>query len=134
MAVNTDVEIRNYIGLKPDFEKDVEKADWRLADAQPQFKYVDKKRTDSVVATQYALMCVGSENNDLIFKTLTVKSEDIKSRDECDALVSSRALVIVKITKIVPWIKEGERPRLEYSLWGDVDPVVEEVKGGNDNE
>ena len=134
MAVNTDVEIRNYIGLKPDFEKDVEKADWRLADAQPQFKYVDKKRTDSVVATQYALMCVGSENNDLIFKTLTVKSEDIKSRDECDALVSSRAQVKVKITKIVPWIKEGERPRLEYSIWGDVDPVVEEVEGGNDNE
>lgn len=130
MAVNTDVEIRNYIGLKPDFEEDVEKADWRLADAQPQFKYVDGKKTESQSATQYALMCVNSENNDLVFKTLTVKSEEIKSRDECDALVSSRTQVKVKVTKIVPWIKQGDRPRIEYSIWGDVEPVVEEVKGG----
>lgn len=128
MAVNTDVEIRNYIGLKPDFEEDVEKADWRLADAQPQFKYVDGKKTESQSATQYALMCVNSENNDLIFKTLTVKSEEIKSRDECDALVSSRTQVKVKITKIVPWV--NDHSRIEFSIWGDVEPVVEEVKGG----
>lgn len=125
MAVNTNVDVRTEIGLKPEFEEAIEKAEWRLSDAQPQFKYVDGKRTDSQSATQYALMCVNSDNDELVFKTLTVKSEDIKTRDECDALVKSRAQVNVKITKVVPWVASGERPHIEFSIWGDVEPVVE---------
>lgn len=127
MAVNTNVDVKNEIGLKPEFEKAIENADWRLSDAQPQFKYVDGKRTDSQSATQYALMCVNSDNDDLVFKTLTIKDEEIKTRDECDALVASRAQVKVKITKVVPWLNDnGNFSKIDFSIWGTVEPVVEE--------
>lgn len=126
MAVKTDVDLKNEIGLNAEFEKAIETAEWRLSGAQPKFKYVDGKRTDSQSATEYALMCVDSDNDNLIFKTLTVKSEDIKTRDECDALVQSRPKMTVKVTKVVPWISGSENfQKIEFSIWGDVEPVVE---------
>lgn len=126
MSVNTNVNFSTEIGLKSDFEKAIENSEWRMSDAQPQFKYEDGKRTNSQTATQYALMCINSSNDDLIFKTLTVKSEDIKTRDECDALVKSRAQVNVKITKVVPWVGGSkDYPKIEYSIWGEVEPVVQ---------
>lgn len=100
MAVSTEIELKEILGLDSEVKELMESTKWDVSDVALAYAYEDGKRTGTVSGVKWALLGPRRGDRRLRNKSFTVTSSELLDQTVLDAILDAGATVKLKNIRI----------------------------------
>lgn len=129
MALNSEIDKKDILGINTEFKELVENAEWDLVDVGIDYAWENQKKTDTVNGIKWLLVGPRRGDKRIRNKELTLMSDEIVEQNILDAYLDAGASVKVKDLDIASvWTKvNGTYGKINVNLCGHVEVLADDT-------